>query len=129
MIDTPESIIFRVLKKIRHQLFEASEKELQQFVMGVNNVVLRRGKTVIDFTKNDMVFPYAFAMSMNRLETDLEKEWFDVDYYQSASITGGGIDSTLKILLESEGYSVKDSDGDEVECWPSKFHIELDEEE
>ena len=127
MIDTPESLVFRMLRKINRQLFDADEKQIQQFIMGVNGVVLRRGKNVIDFSKNDMVFPYAFAMSMNRLETDLEKEWFDVDYYQSASFTGGGIDSTLKSLFEAEGYSVKSPEGEEIESWPSIFSFEEEE--
>ena len=74
----------------------------------------------------DMVFPYAFATGMNRLSLG-EKQWFDVDYYQIASFVGGGIDSTMKASFEAEGYSVKDTKGNDIECWSSTFSI--DEEE
>ena len=38
MIDTPESLVFRMLRKINHQLFDADEKQIQQFIMGVNGL-------------------------------------------------------------------------------------------
>mgnify|MGYP003657667324 FL=1 len=126
MFDTPDGLVFRILRKLRPQLLEATQSDIESLVMGVNTVILTRGKDIIDFTKNDMVFPYAFATGMNRLSLG-EKQWFDVDYYQIASFVGGGIDSTMKASFEAEGYSVKDVSGNEMECWSSTFS--LDEEE
>ena len=126
MFDTPDGLVFRILRKLRPQLLEATQSEIETLIMGVNGVILTRGKDIIDFTKNDMVFPYAFATGMNRLSLG-EKQWFDVDYYQIASFVGGGIDFTMKASFEAEGYSVKDVSGNEMECWSSTFSI--DEEE
>ena len=126
MFDTPDGLVFRILRKLRPQLLEATQSEIETLIMGVNGVILTRGKDIIDFTKNDMVFPYAFATGMNRLSLG-EKQWFDVDYYQIASFVGGGIDSTMKASFEAEGYSVNDVSGNEMECWSSTFSI--DEEE
>jgi hypothetical protein len=126
MFDTPDGLVFRILRKIRPQLLEATHSDIETLIMGVNGIILTKGKDIIDFTKNDMVFPYAFATGMNRLSLG-DKTWFDVDYYQIASLVGGGIDSTMKALFEAEGYSVKDKDGEEMESWDSLFSI--DEEE
>jgi len=126
MLDTPDGLVFRILRKLRPQLLEATQSEIETLIMGVNGVILTKGKDIIDFTKNDMVFPYAFATGMNRLSLG-ETQWFDVDYYQIASLVGGGIDSTMKASFEAEGYSVKDKDGEEMESWDSSFSI--DEEE
>ena len=126
MFDTPDGLVFRILRKLRPQLLEATHSDIETLIMGVNGVILTRGKDIIDFTKNDMVFPYAFATGMNRLSLG-ETHWFDVDYYQIASLVGGGIDSTMKALFEAEGYSVKNVSGNDMECWSSTFSI--DEEE
>ena len=116
-------LVFRILRKLRPQLLEATHSDIESLVMGVNTVILTRGKNTIDFTKNDMVFPYAFSTGLNRLSLG-EKQWFDVDYYELASIEGVGIDSTMKALFEAEGYSVKDTKGNDIECWSSIFSFE-----
>lgn len=126
MFDTPDGLIFRILRRLRPQLLEATQSEIESLVMGVNTVILTRGKNVIDFTKNDMVFPYAFSTGLNNLSLG-EKQWFDVDYYELASVDGVGIDSTMKELFEVEGYTVKDANGDDIGCWSSIFSFEEEE--
>ena len=76
MFDTPDGLVFRILRKLRPQLLEATHSDIESLVMGVNTVILTRGKNTIDFTKNDMVFPYAFSTGLNRLSLG-EKQWFD----------------------------------------------------
>ena len=62
-----------------------------------------------------MVFPYAFAQALNNLNLSETKKWFDVDYFQLASITERGIDSCLMNGFLTEGYIVEDKNGNEID--------------
>jgi len=122
MIDTPEGLIFRILRRLKTQLIESTDSEIEGLVIGMNGVVLKKEGNTIDFTKNDMVFPYAFAQALNNLKLSEGKKWFDVDYFQLASITERGIDSCLMNGFLMEGYIVKDTHGNEIETWESNFN-------
>jgi len=81
--------------------------------------MLVKENSCINLVLNPMLFAEAYAEVLNELDTQKNRTHHDVDYFDLCNCVGGGIDSSLKKMFETQDFTVVDSKGNEIPTWDS----------